>query len=144
MTNYPFNKPAPQSIALTRIQKLIGKRMLNSKLTKPCFYLSIKVDVTELMELRHQLKKSIGIKVTTNAFYVRALAQAVLSYPVILAKRCGDYLKIADSVNVGFAVTAPQGLVVPVIKNAHQMSLGQIAEAGKAHARRGLFIVDFP
>ncbi|MHC4659928.1 MAG: 2-oxo acid dehydrogenase subunit E2, partial [Planctomycetota bacterium] len=65
------------SIQLTRIQKLIGKRMSESKRSKPCFYVEAKADVTELMGLRPKLSKSLGVKITSNAFLIRALALAV-------------------------------------------------------------------
>lgn len=105
--------------------------MLASKQTKPCFYLRITADLTDFMDMRHELKKTTGIKITTNAFYVRALACAAVKYPLVLGKLDGDNIRIADAVNVGFAVTAPQGLVVPVIKDAQRMSLIDIAKAEK-------------
>jgi pyruvate dehydrogenase E2 component (dihydrolipoamide acetyltransferase) len=119
------------SIPLTGIQKLIGQRMLNSKRTKPCFYLELKADVTELMSLRHGLKKSLGFRITTSAFYVRALALAAKRYPLMLARLTGDNIEIPDSINVGFAVSAPQGLVVPVVKHADEKSLAEIAHLEK-------------
>jgi pyruvate dehydrogenase E2 component (dihydrolipoamide acetyltransferase) len=115
-------------ISLTRIQKLIGERMLQSKLSKPCFYIELKADVTELMGLRPRLRKSLGVKITTDAFYVRALALAAKQYPLMLGRIDDDNIKIPDSINVGFAVNAPQGLVVPVIKDADKKTLAEIAE----------------
>jgi pyruvate dehydrogenase E2 component (dihydrolipoamide acetyltransferase) len=124
----PFSEsPGSSSISLTRIQKLIGGRMLQSKLSKPCFYIEIKADVTELMGLRPKLRKSLGVKITTDAFYVRVLALAAKQYPLMLSKIDGDNIKIPDSINVGFAVNAPQGLVVPVIKDADKKTLAEIA-----------------
>jgi pyruvate dehydrogenase E2 component (dihydrolipoamide acetyltransferase) len=125
----PFSEnPGSSSISLTRIQKLIGERMLQSKLSKPCFYIELKADVTELMGLRPKLRKSLGVKITTDAFYVRALALAAKQYPLMLGRVDNDNIKIPDSINVGFAVNAPQGLVVPVIKQADEKTLAEIAE----------------
>jgi len=114
-------------LPLTRIQKLIGKRMLQSKRNKPCFYIELKADVTELMALRPTLKKKLGIKITTNAFYVHALGLAAKEYPLMVGRLEGGNVRIADSINVGFAVNASQGLVVPVIKHADRNSLAEIA-----------------
>lgn len=105
--------------------------MLKSKAEKPCFYIEAKADVTELMALRPKLRKSLGVKITTNAFYIRALAIAVKKYPLMVGRLNGETVNIADSINVGFAVNAPQGLVVPVIKNADQKTLAQIARLEK-------------
>ncbi len=123
---------AANQIRLTRIQKLISQRMLSSKRTKPCFYIELKADVTELMDLRPKLRKSLGVKVTTNAFYIRALALAAKEYPLMLGVLDGDNIKIPDYINVGFAVNAPQGLMVPVIKDADKKTLAEIARAEKS------------
>jgi pyruvate dehydrogenase E2 component (dihydrolipoamide acetyltransferase) len=129
---------------LTRIQKLIGERMTTSKLSKPCFYIESKADVTELMALRPKLGKSLGVRITSNAFLIRALALATQEHPAMLglfsegrltpeSRGTGHEpkIKIADAVNVGFPVHAPQGLVVPVIKNANKKTLAEIAQLEK-------------
>ena len=118
-------------IPMSRIQKLIGQRMLESKQTKPCYYMGIDADTTELMDSRHELKKQLGVKITSNAFYIKALGLAVKEFPLMVGLWQGDSIKIADSVNVGFAVNAPHGLVVPVIKEAEKKSLAQIAALEK-------------
>lgn len=126
-----MDKSPKKNIPLTRIQKLIGRRMLDSKLNKPCFYLESKADITHLMELRPKLRKSLGVKITTNAFYIHALASAAAHYPLMVGKLDGNQIKIADSINVGFAVSAPHGLIVPVIREAHQKTLIEIARLEK-------------
>lgn len=118
-------------IPLTRIQKLIGRRMLESKRTKPCYYMGIEADTTELMDSRHELKKRLGVKITSNAFYIKALGLAVKEFPLMVGSLEGDIIKIADCVNVGFAVNAPQGLVVPVVKYADKKTLAEIATLEK-------------
>lgn len=124
-------------IRLTRIQKLIGERMLQSKRSKPCFYIEIKADITELMGLRPKLRKSLGVRITTDAFYVRALSLAARQYPLMLGRIDGNSIKIPDSINVGFAVNAPQGLVVPVIKNADKKTLAEIASLEQTLTEKG-------
>ncbi len=122
-----MDNPTKKHIPLTRIQKLIGERMLKSKLSKPCFYVGSKADITDLMAIRPKLRKSLGIKITTNTFYIRALGLAVQKYPLAVGKFDGDNIRIAERVNVGFAVNAPQGLVVPVVKDAGEKTLPEIA-----------------
>ena len=121
---------AKKAVRLTRIQKLVGQRMLKSKQSKPCFYLEMKADVTELMGMRPKLRKSLGVKITTNAFYIRALGSAAREYPMITAKLEGDSI-VSRGVNVGFAVSAPHGLVVPVVKGTLAKSLVEIANDEK-------------
>jgi pyruvate dehydrogenase E2 component (dihydrolipoamide acetyltransferase) len=118
-------------IPLTRIQKLISQRMLQSKLTKPCFYIESRADVTELMALRIKLGKSLGVKITSNAFFIRVLALAAKEYPIMVGKPDGAHIKLADAINVGFAVNSPQGLIVPVIKDADKKDLAEISRQEK-------------
>lgn len=98
-----------------------------SKRTKPCFYISSQTDVTELMALRRELSKSLGVKITSNTFFIRALALAAREHPVVVGRFNGDSIVLADAINVGFAADSPQGLVVPVIRNADKRSLSEIA-----------------
>jgi len=133
----PQEKPrAPAGVPLSRIQRLIGARMLASKQGKPCFYLALGADVTELMASRYSLSKRLGVKVTSNAFIIRALALAAAEYPLIVGRLAPlepqdsmptDVIRIPDHVNVGFAVNSPQGLVVPVIHEAQIRTLAEIA-----------------
>jgi pyruvate dehydrogenase E2 component (dihydrolipoamide acetyltransferase) len=123
-------------VPLSRIQRLIGERMLSSKHSKPCFYLEARADVTELMAMRHDLSKKLGVKVTSNAFFIRAMALAAAQHPLIVGRFVQleprdsmptEVIRIADHVNVGFAVSSPQGLVVPVIQQAEIKTLAEIA-----------------
>ena len=118
-------------IPLTRIQKLIGRRMLQSKRTKPCFYIESKADVTELMAIRRKLRKSLGVRITTNTFYIRVLGLAARKFPLTMGRFDGDCIGFAEEMNVGFAVNAPQGLVVPVVKHADRKTLPEIAREEK-------------
>ncbi len=125
---------------LSRIQRLIGARMLAAKHSKPCFYLATRTDVTDLMALRHDLSKALGVKVTSNAFFIHALARAAREYPLMIGRlvhldpqdsRPTEVIRIPDRVNVGFAVNSPQGLVVPVIQGAQTQTLAEIAAQEK-------------
>jgi pyruvate dehydrogenase E2 component (dihydrolipoamide acetyltransferase) len=127
----PGVKSKKHNIPLTRIQKLICERMLESKRSKPCFYLEAKADVTELMSMRPKLRKAFGVRITTNAFYIHAVALAAQQYPLTVGKLDGDCIKIAERLNAGFAVNAPQGLVVPVVKDADEKTLPEIAREEK-------------
>jgi pyruvate dehydrogenase E2 component (dihydrolipoamide acetyltransferase) len=122
---------AETSVPLSRIQRLIGQRMSLSKKTKPCYYMGIDADTTELMDSRHELKKQLGVKITSNAFYIKVLGLAVKEFPLMAGTLDGDNIRIAKEINVGFAVNAPQGLVVPVVKEADKKSLAEIATLEK-------------
>jgi pyruvate dehydrogenase E2 component (dihydrolipoamide acetyltransferase) len=131
---------APACAPLSRIQRLIGERMLAAKHSKACFYLAMRADVTDLMAMRHDLSKTLGVKVTSNAFFIHALARAAREYPLMVGRlvhlepqdsRPTEVIRIADHVNIGFAVNSPQGLVVPVIHGAETQTLAAIAAQEK-------------
>ena len=127
MAKIVSGKSSNPQIPVGRFQKIIGQKMLASKRQIPCFYLQAKADLTELMALRHKLAKTVGAKVTTNDFFIRAIALAVKQYPLMAGKLDGNDIHIAKTVNVGLAVVAPRGLIVPVLKNADKKTLAQIA-----------------
>lgn len=116
-------------LPLTRIQKLIGGYMLQSKREKACAFLRARADLTELTAMRKKYCRRVKARVTTNDFFLYAIAQAVKAYPLLAATidPSGDHLVIAEQIGVGFAVAAPQGLVVPVLKQMNDKSLTQTA-----------------
>ncbi|MBN2455339.1 MAG: 2-oxo acid dehydrogenase subunit E2 [Sedimentisphaerales bacterium] len=115
------------TIKINKLQKLTAERMVKSKQQIPCFYLTVKTDVTDLVELRTKLNSTGDIKIAYNDFIIRAVAAGLEKYPLMAGQLEGDVIKIADTVNVGLAVSAPNGLIVPVVKNAQTKNIRQIA-----------------
>ncbi len=115
-------------IALSRVQRLIGKLMLDSKHNSPCFYLEAAADLTELVAIRKRYRKSVGMRTTTNDFFFCAIGRAIKQFPLMAGKLVddGQFIEVPSEIGLGFAVSAPQGLVVPVIKNVTQMNLLEI------------------
>ncbi len=123
---------AVKRIPVTRIQKLIARRMLESKQNQPCFYMTARAEVGRIAELRRSLSKQSGVRISINDFFIRAMAVAVDRYPLMAGSFKGDHIEIAAGVNVGLAVAAPKGLVAVVVKNANGKSPADIAkETGK-------------
>lgn len=124
-----MNSASENTVPLTRIQKLIGKYMLQSKREGPCCYLEARADMTSLAAMRRPYCKQVGVRVTTNDFFFCAIGRAVKKFPLMAGHLDGNgaSIRIPDDVSIGFAVEAPQGLVVPVIKNILGKSLPQIA-----------------
>lgn len=118
-----------KKIPLTRIQRLIGKLMLQSKRQGAFFYLQSEADVTELMAIRKPYCKRVKVRVTTNDFFFCATARAMTKYPLMAGQldKTGGFIEIPKHIGIGFAVSAPQGLLVPVIQNAAEKPLTKIA-----------------
>mgnify|MGYP000353821388 CR=1 FL=1 len=116
-------------LPLTRIQKLIGSYMLESKQSKANAYLRMRADLTDLVAIRKAYCREVKVRVTTNDFFIYAMAQAVKQYPLMAATLTenGQEMVITKDIGVGFAVAAPQGLVVPVVKKMNHKTLPQTA-----------------
>ncbi|GAG28572.1 unnamed protein product, partial [marine sediment metagenome] len=115
------------TIPVNKLQKLIAKRMLKSKREIPCFYLTVKADVTDLVELRTKLNETGDVKISYNDFIIRAVAIGLEKFPIMTGQLEGDTIKLTDTINIGLAVSAPNGLIVPVVKDAHKKDVKQIA-----------------
>jgi pyruvate dehydrogenase E2 component (dihydrolipoamide acetyltransferase) len=114
-------------IAVTKIQKIIASRMLASKQNIPTFYLKESADVTDLASFRRQFGRSQKVKIGTNDCIIFAMGRAVEKFSLMAGQLVDEYIQIAPTVNIGLAVAAPQGLVVPVIKDVQKKTLVQIA-----------------
>jgi len=126
-------EPKPgQSIPMNRLQKITAERMLKSKREIPCFYLTVKADVTDLIELRAKLNKNSDVKISYNDFIIKSVATALVKYPLMTGQMEGETIKLPESINVGLAISVPDGLVAPIIKDVNKKDLKQIARDSKA------------
>ena len=110
--------------------------MLLSKQQIPCFYLQKKADLTELLQFRKGPCRKAGIGAGTNDFFFAAMAKAVEKFPLMAGQLDGNAIKIADSVNISFAIETAQGLMVPVIKDVQKKDIRQISQDAKELAEK--------
>jgi len=136
------------TIPLTQKQRITAQRMLQSKREIPAFYLNVKADVTDLVELRAELNKtgnvhpvrnsignnmtqkgkiSNGVKISYNDFIMRAVATALEKFPIMTGRTTGDSIKLAGSIGIGLAIALPDGMVAPVVKDVNKKDVTQIA-----------------
>ncbi|MHC4293876.1 MAG: dihydrolipoamide acetyltransferase family protein [Planctomycetota bacterium] len=121
---------------INKLQQLTAQRMLNSKLEIPCFYLNVRIDVTKLVEERAKLNEKGDVKISYNDFLIKAFALGLEKFPVMTGQLEGDVIKLAQSINIGLAVEVPNGLIVPVVKDAQKKDLIQIARETKELAEK--------
>jgi len=124
------------TIKLNRLQKLTAERMLKSKLEIPCFYLTVRADMTDVVALRTKMNDGGGVKVSFNDFIIKAVATGLEKYPMMMGQLAGDSIKLAEAIHIGLAISVPDGLVAPVLKDANKKSVTQIATDGKALIER--------
>lgn len=113
------------------VRKVIGDRMAESKFTAPHVYFTQKVDAEKLLDLRSQVNGAQERKTSVNDFILKAAVIALQKHPELNASLIGDKIIKYGNVNIGLAVAAPNGLIVPVVRNADRMSVVEISkEAG--------------
>lgn len=121
-------------IPMDRVRKLIAEAMVNSKKTAPHVSSFIETDVTNVVKWRTQHKdpfeKREGQKLTFMPIFVKAVVKAIQDFPMINVSVSGDQIIKKKNINIGMATALPDGnLIVPVIKNADQLSLSGLAKA---------------
>ena len=126
-------------VPLTGMRKTIAERLLQSKTTIPHFYLHVEVDAGPLAKLRTEINaagEKDGTKVSFNDLILKATAAALSKVPKVNASFAGDAVAEFSSVNLAVAVAVEDGLVTPVIRNAHTKSLLEISLEVKDLAAR--------
>ena len=120
-----------QTIPLTRLQKITAQRMLLSKQYIPCFYLNVKVDVTELFELRQKTNEAAqsDIKLTFNDYIIKATAIALKRYPIMSGQLSEDCIILAENISIAIAVAREDGLLSPTLHDVDKLDLFQVAAA---------------
>jgi pyruvate dehydrogenase E2 component (dihydrolipoamide acetyltransferase) len=110
------------------MRRTIAKRLAESTGPIPHFYLTADYDVTDLLGVRLQINEIAGIKTSLNDFIVRAAALALRNHPNVNASWGDDAITQHGEVHIGIAVATPEGLITPVIRNADQKSVPEIAQ----------------
>jgi pyruvate dehydrogenase E2 component (dihydrolipoamide acetyltransferase) len=123
-------------INLPRLRQITAKRTTESKQQVPHFYVTVEVDVEKILQLRAMFEAEESGKVSVNDFVIKACALALRDMPEVNAVFQGDKVTIHGGVHVGMAVAIADGLTVPVIKNADQLSLRAIGAKSKDLAKK--------
>ncbi len=138
-----------ERVRMTRLRQTIAKRLKDAQNTAALLTTFNDVDMTAVMEARGQYKelfeKKHGIRLGFMGFFVKAACLALRDVPSVNAQIDGEEIVYFDYVDVSVAVSAPNGLVVPVIRNAESMSFAEIettiADFGK-RAQDGTLSMD--
>jgi pyruvate dehydrogenase E2 component (dihydrolipoamide acetyltransferase) len=124
------------TIPLSAMRRTIAKRLAESTGPIPHFYLTADYDVTNLISIRQQMVEMTGTKVSLNDFLIRAIALSLRQHPNVNASWGDDAITQHGDIHVGVAVATPEGLITPVIRNADQKSVGEIATEVRALAEK--------
>lgn len=122
--------PREERVKMTKLRQVIARRLKEAQNTAAMLTTFNEVDMTAVMAVRNEYKdffeKKHGIKLGFMSFFVKAVIQALKEFPAINAEISGDDIIYKNFYNIGVAVSTPQGLVVPVLRDADQMSMAAI------------------
>lgn len=131
-----------QRVPMSRLRARIAERLLQSQATNAILTTFNEVNMAPVMEMRkrfqERFEKEHGVKIGFMSFFVKAAVAALKKYPVLNASVDGNDIVYHGYFDIGIAVGSPRGLVVPILRNADQMSFAdiekKIAEYGKKAA----------
>ena len=136
--------PDVEEVPVSQMRKTIAKRLVTSIGPVPTFYLTIDVDVTQIVEARERINERLsaqGLKVSVNDMLLKATAMALRQHPEVNAAWHEDHIKRYHRVHLGVAVAVEDGLITPVVRDAHVKGVARIAAevrelAGRARDKR--------
>lgn len=120
----------------SQVRNIIAKRLSESKFTAPHYYLIVEINMDKAIEARKEINSLPDTKISFNDMVIKATAMALRKHPQLNSTWHADKIVHHGNINVGVAVAIPDGLVVPVLKNADQMNYNQISAAVKDLAGR--------
>ena len=119
-----------QRVPMTRLRARIAERLLQSQATNAILTTFNEVNMHAVIDLRNRYKvtfeKEHGVKLGFVSFFVKAAVHALRKYPVLNASVDGKDIIYHGYFDIGIAVSSPRGLVVPILRNADQMSIADI------------------
>lgn len=126
-----------KDVALTQMRKTIARRLGESIGPIPTFFLTSEIDMTNVGKLREQMVAAGDqFKVSVNDIVIKAVAIALTRHPEVNAHWMGDSIRYFSAAHVGMAVATDDGLIVPVIRDAHLKGLGAIGREARELAKK--------
>jgi pyruvate dehydrogenase E2 component (dihydrolipoamide acetyltransferase) len=138
----PAPVPAPVPLAEDRMvpasqmRKTIARRLVEAKQQIPHIYLTAEATVDKLFAMREQMNEVAETKISVNDLVVKALALALRRIPEANVSWTADGILQHGRVDLGIAVSLPEGLITPVVRNADQKSIGALSREIKELAER--------
>ena len=120
-----------EDIPLTQMRKTIARRLSESIGPVPHFFLTVSVDMSRWIEARPKINKILeadGIKISYNDIIIKATGSALKLHPECNAHWMQDSIRRFNAVHIGVATAVEDGLITPVIRNAHSLSLREVHE----------------
>ena len=124
-----------EHILLTPVRRMIAEAMVRSVTQIPHAWSTVEVDVNGMVALRAQVRPSFeqreGVELTYLPFIIKAVVESLKEHPTLNASWGGDKIVLKRRINLGIAVAAPAGLIVPVVHDADRLSIAGLAAAAR-------------
>ncbi len=130
-TYVPVGEESFEEVNNSQMRKTIAKRLGESKFTAPHYYLTIELDMDNAIASRAAINSDPNVKISFNDMIVKACAMALRKHPQVNSQWADKVTRIAKHIHLGVAVAVDDGLVVPVLKFADNMTFSQIGAAVK-------------
>ena len=129
-TSFQYGDRPEQRVPMSRLRARIAERLLQSQSTAAILTTFNEVNMAPVIEMRkrfqEKFEKEHGVKIGFMSFFVKAAVAALKRYPIINASVDGNDIVYHGYFDIGIAVGSPRGLVVPILRNADQMSFADI------------------
>lgn len=123
--------PSSEVIQVSPIRQTIGQRMSESKKNIPHYYLSVEVDMTQLVDFRKRILEYVErekeVRVSLTDLFVKIVAHALKKHPWVNSTFEGRQIRLYKEINIGVAMAGKDGLLVPVVRRADECSVSEIS-----------------
>jgi pyruvate dehydrogenase E2 component (dihydrolipoamide acetyltransferase) len=119
--------PAFTEVPITGMRRTIARRMVESKLAIPHYYLTVDCEIDALMRMREEVNAAAGLKLSLNDFIIKAAALTLKKVPAVNASWSEDAILQWETADIAVAVAIDTGLITPIIKAAERKGLQQIS-----------------
>ena len=112
---------------VSQMRKTIARRLAESKFSAPHFYLTMEIEMDELIKVREVINTVAGVKISFNDLVIKGVASALRKHPKINSSWLGDKIRYNNHIHIGVAIAVEEGLLVPVVRFADEKTLTQIS-----------------
>ena len=123
----PIGAEYTRTVQVSQMRKIIAHRLSESKFTSPHFYLTMDINMDEAVEARKRMNEIAFVKISFNDIVIKAAATALKQHPKVNASWIEDTIHYHRHIHIGVAVAVEEGLLVPVVRFAHNKTLSEIS-----------------
>lgn len=123
-------------VPVSQMRKVIAKRLSESLFSAPHFYLTMSINMDAAVDARTKINADGKTKISFNDMVIKATAMSLKHHPKVNSSWLGDTIRYNNHINIGVAVAVDEGLLVPVVRNADNLTFSQIGSLVKDYAQK--------